>query len=202
VATVDSGDGKRSGWPRVIVPAVVGAAAVLIASAIGYSATTEANSPQSMPPPSAGSCDRLPSKAFVRQMSGAIVFPEASYAIDEAGDRPRIDLAGSYQGVVDEGKRVVVIAKADPGSYDSTPERHPGDGRYYYEQELQVDEQAHCWSAMSLTPSYGGSKGLVWHIYLVLVPADFSVTSVSARNQVEDGVFKTLEALAVFTVKT
>lgn len=92
--------------------------------------------------------------------------------------------------------------RADPRSYDSTPEHQPGDGRYYYEQELQIDEQAHCWSAMSLNPAHSGSSGLVWHIYLALVPADFGVTSVSARNEVEDGVFNGLDVLAAFTVRT
>jgi hypothetical protein len=202
MATVDNGDGKRSGLARIVVPALIAAAAVLIASAIGYSATTGASVPSSITSASEQSCERLAERVLVRQVSRAIVFPEVWYALDEAGDRPRIDLSGSYQGDIQEGKRVAVIAQADPGSYDSTPEHRPGDGRYYYEQQLQVDEVGHCWSAPSLTLAYSGSKGLVWHIYLALVPADFSVTSVSARNQVEDGVFRTLEVLAVFTVKT
>ncbi|MEU8270708.1 hypothetical protein AB0B89_26560 [Sphaerisporangium sp. NPDC049002] len=202
MAIVDNGDGKTAGWPRVLVPALIGTAAVLIASAIGYSATTPGKSPPSAPVASQSSCERLASRVPVRQVSAAIVFPEVSYAVDDAGDRPRIDLAGSYRGTIDEGMRVAVIAQADPRSYDSTPERHPGDGRYYYEQELQVDEEAHCWSALSLNPAYRGSSGLVWHIYLVLVPADFGVTSVSARNEVEDAVFNGLDVLAAFTVRT
>ncbi|MEV7970175.1 hypothetical protein AB0O34_29940 [Sphaerisporangium sp. NPDC088356] len=203
MATVDNGDGKKSGWPRILVPALIGTAAVLIASAIGYSATTPVKSPSLAPPTaSRGSCERLASPLPVRQVSAAIVFPEVSYAIDDGGDRPRIDLAGSYRGAIDEGKRVAVIAQADPRSYDSTPEHHPGDGRYYYEQELRVDEEAHCWSALSLNPAYNGSNGLVWHIYLVLVPADFGVTSVSARNEVEEGVFNGLDVLAALTIHT
>jgi hypothetical protein len=202
VATVENGDGERSKWPRILVPALIGVAVVLIASAIGFSATTQANSPSASPSAPEGSCERLASRADVRQTSGAIVFPDVSYSIGDAGDRPRIDLAGSYRGIIDEGKRVVVIVQADPGSYDSTPGHHPGDGHYYYERELRVDEQAHCWSALSLNTAYSGSRGLAWHIYLVLVPADFSVTSVSARNQVEEGLFKNLDVLAIFTVKT
>ncbi|GAA3838536.1 hypothetical protein GCM10022226_71010 [Sphaerisporangium flaviroseum] len=205
MATVGDGDGKKSRWPRILVPALIGTAVVLIASAIGLSATTKANSPSAAPSASSApqsSCERLASRVQVRQVSGAIVFPDVSYSVEDAGDRPRVDLAGSFQGVIEEGKRVVVIVQADPGSYDSTPGHHPGDGRYYYEQELRVDEQTHCWSALSLTPAYSGSRGLAWHIYLVLVPADFSVTSVSARNQVEDGLFKSLHILALFTVNT
>ncbi|WP_248964783.1 hypothetical protein [Sphaerisporangium perillae] len=184
------------------MPALVGAAVLLIASAIGYSATTRTGSLSPAPSASAPTCDQPPSRVPVRQGSGTIVFPEVSYAIDHSGDRPRIDLAGSYQGAIEEGKRVAVIVRADPGSHDSSPGRHPGDGRYYYERDLQLDEVAHCWTALSLSPAYTGSEGLLWHIYLVLVPADFTVMSVSARDQVEDGVFKTLEVLADFTVTT
>ncbi|MFC4592253.1 hypothetical protein [Sphaerisporangium corydalis] len=202
------GDGKRPGWRRIMVPALVGTAVVLIASAIGYSATTQPAPPPSDPAVSGASpeeaaersCEPLPSRANVHQMSDTITFPEISYSVDEAGDRPRIDLAGTYRGDIDEGRRIAVIARADPGSRDAGPEHRPGDGHYYYVQELQVDEEAHCWSALSLNPADSGSRGLDWHLYLVLVPVDFGVTSVSARNQVEDGVFEELESLAVFRV--
>lgn len=158
--------------------------------------------PVAVPASPEGPCERLSARPPVRQISKVVVFPEVWYDIDDAGDRPRVDLAGSYQGVIDEARRIAVIARADPGSYDPGAGRPHGDGRYYYEQELRLDEEGRCWSAMSLEPAYDGSRGLVWHIYLALVPADFSVTSLSARNQVEDEVFKSLEILAEFTVPT
>ncbi|MDH2430872.1 hypothetical protein [Sphaerisporangium sp. TRM90804] len=197
---VGSGEGAGPGWARVMVPALIGAAAVLIASAVGFSGSTRAVSPS--PGAAAGPCELLASRTAVRQHDQAVTFPEVSYTVDGTGGRPRIDLAGTYQGVIGEGMRVVVVAQADPRSRDSTPERRPGDGRFYYQRELRVDVETRCWSALSLAPGYPGSSGLVWHLYLALVPADFPVTSVSARNQVLDGVFAHLQILAILTVPT
>ncbi|WP_380851196.1 hypothetical protein [Sphaerisporangium dianthi] len=179
---------------------------MLIVSAIGYSATTRTDPVSAVPSASARSCEQPPSRALVRPGGGAVTFPDVSYAIEDVGGRPRIDLAGSYEGVIDEGERVAVIVRADIGSYDSASGGPPGEGRYYFQRELQLDEEAHCWTALSLSPAlslssaHHGAEGPLWHIYLVLVPADFAVTSVSTRGQVEGGVFTTLEVLADFIV--
>jgi hypothetical protein len=203
VASADSGGGGRSRWPRFLMPTVLaGAALVLIALAVGFSATTRAGGPAPAPSSSEGGCERLEARPRVRQVSRTVVFPEVWYAVDRSGGRPRIDLAGGYQGVVGEGRRIAVIVRADFGSYDPETGRPYGDGRYYYEREIRLDEETGCWSAMSLDPAYGGAPGMVWHVYLVLVPADFGVTSVSARNHVEDEVFAAQETLAEFTVPT
>ncbi|RCG31246.1 hypothetical protein DQ384_10955 [Sphaerisporangium album] len=195
-------DGKASRRLRVVAAVLVGAAVLLILSAVGHSASAPpAVAPAPSPGPGSG-CERLPYRAAVRQVGAAIVFPEVSYAIDRTGDRPRIDLSGSYRGDLPEERRIAVITRPDPASYDSSPGHRPGDGHYYYQRELRVDREARCWSAVSFGGVYSGSAGLAWQVYFALVPADFGVTSVSARNHVDEGVLASLEILASFTVQT
>ncbi|GII81863.1 hypothetical protein Sru01_68450 [Sphaerisporangium rufum] len=192
-----AGGGNGSRWPRVVVPVLAGAAVLLIISALGFAGPSR---PGPVQPPAEGSCRRLPLPVPVRQESETVVFPEASYLVDDAGGRPRIDLAGSYRGSVAEGMSIAVISQARSGLPDAMAERHLGDGRYYYQQELRLDERTSCWSAASLSPARDAAGGLLWRIFLVMVPADFGVTAVAAGNEVAERTFKELEVLAVLTI--
>ncbi|MFC7385068.1 hypothetical protein [Sphaerisporangium rhizosphaerae] len=184
------------------MPVLVMIAMVLIVSAIGDSAAAPTSSGPPVASASPSWCDQPPSRALVRPGGGAVTFPEVSYAVDHAGGRPRIDLGGSYQGVVDEGERVAVIMREPAGSYDRVAGDLPGEGGYSYQGEVRLDERAHCWTALALGSRLAWSPAgrPVWHVYLVLVPVDFAVMSVSARGRVEDGVFSALRVLADFLV--
>ncbi|MET8162534.1 hypothetical protein ABZT47_39780 [Sphaerisporangium sp. NPDC005289] len=185
------------------MPVLVMIAMVLIVSAIGDSAAAPISSGPPVASASPSWCDQPPSRALVRPGGGAAVtFPEVSYAVDHMGGRPRIDLGGSYQGVVDEGERVAVIMREPAGSYDRVAGDLPGEGGYFYQGEVRLDERAHCWTALALGSRLAWSPAgrPVWHVYLVLVPVDFAVMSVSARGRVEDGVFSALRVLADFLV--
>lgn len=122
-----------------------------------------------------GGCYSLPLPTRVDVIDGqgtettGIRLTAASYSYFAAWN-PSAAVGGRLSGQPAAGRRFVGAAWADPATTDSTPAHHPGNGRFYPGEVLELTDQ-NCFTVQPYNIGYGGYSGITTRIYVLSIDA-------------------------------
>ncbi|QJY45150.1 hypothetical protein [Pseudonocardia broussonetiae] len=92
---------------------------------------------------------------------------QASFSIDTSVSPATIARAGRLSELVPDGQHLWLFSYPRPDSFDSTPDRNPGNGRMYPIGEILTNDG--CWSLPPRELGYAEALGITYDQHVVLV---------------------------------
>lgn len=166
--------GNHSVRPIIVIGCLIAILVVVgavLVSRPSDSAATMPSSPDVEPVRTfdASSCPGLGTAADVRMgdPTAPVSLTTGSFVLDRDASPPTIRPAGQLHGTVPSGGRLWVVDNPRPDSFDSTPDRNPGNDRFYPVGEIATDDG--CWSLPANSIGYDEAVGIDFDYLVVLV---------------------------------
>ncbi|TQS45436.1 hypothetical protein [Cryptosporangium phraense] len=171
-------------WPRVVYAAIAVLAAVAVADGVRAVADREPDPATAAAAPCITPAQETTAQLTKPTGTTPVTLTEVAYHLQRV-DPPRLEIAAALSGAVPDGSTVQILERADPATVDSTPEHHPGNGRYYPRPSIR--SVGGCVYVPQNQIGYAGFAGMRLRYTVVLLPARFA-DSIVADSHAGDGL--------------